>query len=81
MIVYSEPTCRPCRLVKDYLRSKGVRFTEVDISQDEAEREALVRMTGEMSVPVTQYGDRFVVGFSRRRLDELLECAATMAVF
>ena len=65
--------------MKSYLRNKGVRFTEVDISLDQAEREAMVTMTGQMCVPVVESRGRHVVGFSRSRLDELLmECSATM---
>lgn len=78
VIVYSAPHCKACELVKSYLRDRGVRYEEVDISLDQEAREAMVRMTGQMGVPVAQLGDRFVIGFSRRRLDELLQNCVAM---
>lgn len=73
--VYSAPHCKACELAKAYLQEKGVSYVEVDVAQDP---EALLRMTGRLSIPVVEIGGRFVIGFSRRQLDQLLqECAAT----
>jgi glutaredoxin len=57
---------------KTYLRSKGVRFREVDVSRDPKAAQDLVRRTGQMGVPVIEVDGRPVVGFDQRRVDQLL---------
>lgn len=71
--VYSAPHCKACEIAKDYLREMGIGYEEIDVSQDADACEALLNLTGHLQLPVVQRGDRFVIGFSRRRLDELLE--------
>lgn len=46
VIVYTTDYCPYCRAAKDLLRSKGVAFIEIDVTNDEGMRERLVRMTG-----------------------------------
>lgn len=73
VIVYSAPHCKACELVKAYLRENSVSYTEIDISQDAQACERLLKMTGRLSIPVVELAGPFVVGFSRRQLDELLK--------
>lgn len=72
VIVFTTPTCSWCRRVKQYFTEKGVRFREVDVTRDQAAARDLVRMTGQMGVPVTLVGNRPVVGFDKPQLDRLL---------
>ncbi len=58
--------------MKEFLSQRGVPFTERDVSQDEdalAELEAL----GVMTTPVTVIDGEMVIGFDRRKLEQLLE--------
>ena len=54
------------------LSSKGVAFTDVNVMEDQAAREELVRRTGLMAVPVILVDEEVVVGFDRARLEHLL---------
>ncbi len=67
-------------MVKQYLRDRHVPFEEIDVSNDPEACERLLKLTGCLSIPVVHYGDSFVVGFSRRRLDELLKTLAVSVV-
>lgn len=71
--VYSAPHCKACELAKAYLQEKGVSYVEVDVADDAKACEVLLKMTGRLTIPVVEFAGRFVIGFSRRRLDELLE--------
>lgn len=71
--VYSVPTCPFCKKVKAYLREKGLSFTDHDVSKNPDEARAMTRKYGVMSVPIVDVEGEVVIGFNRKRLDELLE--------
>lgn len=70
--VFTTPTCSWCRRAKQYLTQQRVRFREVDVSRDPIAARDLVRMTGQMGVPVILVGNRPIVGFDKPQLDRLL---------
>ena len=72
VIVFTTPTCSWCRRAKQYLSQQRVHFREVDVSRDPAAARDVVRMTGQMGVPVIVVGNRPVVGFDKPQLDRLL---------
>ena len=71
--VYSTPTCSWCNTLKSWLRKNNIRYTDIDISQDQKAAEALVRRSGQQGVPQTDINGQIVVGFNQSRLKELLE--------
>jgi glutaredoxin 3 len=73
VIVFSTPTCTYCNQAKRYLRARGVRFRDVDVSKDAAAARDLVRRSGQQGVPVLDIGGRIIVGFNRPEIDRLLE--------
>ena len=70
--VYSTPTCPYCTMVKDYLESKNVSFTDVDVASDQQAAMELVQRTGQQGVPQTEINGSFVIGYNTRELDRLL---------
>jgi glutaredoxin 3 len=75
VIIFTTPTCSWCRRAKTYLRDRGVRFKEVDVSRDTRAASDLVRRTGQMGVPVIEIDGRPIVGFDQRQVDRLLGLA------
>lgn len=71
--VYTTPSCPWCTTVKSYLRQNRVPYHEVDISRDQRAAEELVRRSGQQGVPQTEIDGTIVVGYDKKRLDELLE--------
>lgn len=71
--VYSTPTCPHCNTLKDYLRKMNIRFVDIDVSKDQQKAQELVRRTGQQGVPQTDINGRFVVGFDKNRINQLLE--------
>ena len=51
VVVYTTQYCPYCRSAKEFLASKNVAFHEVDVSEDDAMREKLVKMSGQETVP------------------------------
>ncbi len=72
VIIFSTPTCGFCNAAKNYMRSKGIRFRDVDVSRDQAAARDLVKRSGQMGVPVIDIGGKLVVGFDRPKIDHLL---------
>jgi glutaredoxin-like YruB-family protein len=73
IIVFSSPNCGWCRKVKSYLREKGFRFKDVDISKDPKAAQDVVRKTGQMGVPVTVINNKPIIGFNKGELDRVLQ--------
>jgi S1-C subfamily serine protease len=49
-----------------------VKYTEHDVSRDRAAAEEMVRMTGQMGVPVIVIDGEAIIGFDRGRIQTLL---------
>jgi len=49
-----------------------VEFTEYDVSLDRSAADEMIRLTGQMGVPVIVVDDQVVIGFDRPRLESLL---------
>jgi len=60
-----------CSKVKEYLSQRGVKFTERDVSRDEAAIDELKKM-GVMTTPVTLIDGEMVIGFDMKKLEQLL---------
>lgn len=70
--VFSTPTCPYCMRAKDYLEKKGVAFDAVDVAADRAGLEEMIRVSGQMGVPVIVVDDEVIVGFDQERLNAKL---------
>lgn len=70
--LYTTPTCGYCHQAKNYLNSRGIKFTEIDVSRDQAAAREMVQQTGQMGVPVIVVNGQAVVGFDRVKLEQLL---------
>lgn len=79
VVVYSTDYCPYCLRAKALLSGKGVAFTEIDVTEDEAKRQWLVKVTGLRTVPQIFINDKAIGGFddladldARGALDTLL---------
>lgn len=72
VIVYTTPSCPWCNAVKQYLEERGIPYTEIDVSQDQAAAMEMIRKSGQMGVPVVEIDGEIVIGFDKERLDYLL---------
>ncbi len=77
--VYTTEPCSFCVRVKTLLSTRGVEFTEVNLSKDPAGRAELARETGMLSFPQVVVDGELLGGFAELqaaaedgRLDELL---------
>ena len=71
--IYSTPTCPYCKMVKNYLSSKAIPYTDYDVSTNQVALEEMKTQTGQMGVPVVVIGDQVIIGFDQARIDTLLK--------
>jgi glutaredoxin 3 len=63
--IYTTRSCVFCLRAKDYLRSRGVTYEEVDVTGDDVARARLVeRSSGRRTVPQIFVGDVHVGGYT-----------------
>jgi glutaredoxin 3 len=62
----------PCRQAKEFLRSEGIAFEDINVMENVEARQDLVRITGQMAVPVITVGEEVIRGFDKPRLKALL---------
>jgi glutaredoxin-like YruB-family protein len=70
--IYSTPTCVYCRMAKDYLRERGVRFVDYNVAADTRKGEEMVHKSRQTGVPVIDFNGTILVGFDRERIDRLI---------
>ena len=71
--VYSTKTCPYCVRLKDYLTAKGIAYQNFDIAQDDAARDEMVKISGQMGVPVIAIDGKIIVGFDKDKIEALLK--------
>ncbi len=70
--VYSTPSCPYCKLAKDYLKEKGIPFVDVDVSANSSLANEMVKISGQMGVPVIDIDGQVIVGWNKSALEEAL---------
>lgn len=74
--VYSFEGCPWCDKVKKYLTARGVEYEVRDIEENAEYAAECEKISGDLTVPVTTIdGKNFVLGFDKRKIDELLATA------
>lgn len=70
--VYSTEYCPFCVRAKALLRSKGVAFIEIDVTNDPAQREKMVQLAGgRRTVPEIFINGKIIGGFDELRALDL----------
>jgi glutaredoxin-like YruB-family protein len=75
--IYSTPVCGYCRLAKEFLKSKNIEFEEVDVMANQAAAEEMIKISGQMGVPVIAITkdnnlQEIMVGFQEEKLKQIL---------
>ena len=70
--IYSTPTCHFCQMTKEFLKEKGIEYTDYDVSTDLEKRKEMIEKSGQMGVPVIYIDDEMMVGFDKDKLSSML---------
>ncbi len=75
IIIYSADWCGACRAAKRYMDSEGIEYTERNVDEPRWQEEMFAR-AGPGGIPVIDVDGNLMRGFSKARLQELLEQAS-----
>ena len=71
--IYTTPTCSFCKMTKAYFKEHEVKYSEKDVTTDDAARDEMIQKSGQLGVPVIDIDGEIVVGFDKEKLAELLK--------
>jgi glutaredoxin-like YruB-family protein len=70
--VYSTPTCPFCIRAKQYLKDNKIEFVNHDVSTDQAKAQEMIKVSGQMGVPVIDIDGEIIVGFDKDKIKTAL---------
>ncbi|MGG3890986.1 glutaredoxin domain-containing protein [Metabacillus fastidiosus] len=76
IIVYTQPECPPCQIVKQFLQHHNFSFEEIDITKNEEARLTLINEFKATSTPTVTVDNEIVIGFNLQKLEHLLNIEA-----
>lgn len=71
--LYSTPTCPYCHMAKDYLKAKGVKFEDIDVSSNRAAAEEMIKKSGFTGVPQIEINGKLIIGFDKEAIEKELK--------
>lgn len=72
-VLYCTPWCPDCRRVREYLQARGIKYAEIDITQDRAAAMDVREWAGGYeTTPTIKIGDQVVVGYDKEKLARML---------
>ncbi len=70
--IYTTPTCGYCHMAKNFFQENNVEYTEFDVSTDAARRDEMIKISGQMGVPVIDINGELIIGFDKNKISQLL---------
>ena len=77
IILFTQPGCLSCELMRIYLEAREVPFEERDISKDPDARRAMTETYGSNETPTMLIDGEVLIGFDPGLLDQILDAASS----
>lgn len=55
------------------MKENSIAFSEIDVASDTAAANEMVKMSGQMGVPVIKIDDEIIVGWNKSALEEVIK--------
>lgn len=77
IVIYSTATCGYCKMLKSYLESKGIAYSEKHADLDQNIAKELYEKSGQLGVPFTivktdEGKEEKILGFDKKKIDLVL---------
>ncbi len=72
IIIYTSPTCYKCHMTKEYLKSKGLKFTEKDVT-DPAVLKELLNKTSATELPILEINGKIISGYKPGEIEKCMK--------
>ena len=70
--VFSTPSCPYCVTLKEFLKEHNIKFKDINVAEDIAAREEMVKKSKQMGVPVVEIDNEIIIGFDKEKISKLL---------
>jgi len=75
--IYTTTTCPFCKLEKEYLDSKGIKYENIFVDQNPEEAKRLIEQSNQMGVPFTEITKddgtiAKILGFDKDKINQAL---------
>ena len=70
--VYSTSTCPFCIRAKQFLKDNNIAFEDIDVAGNQAAAEEMIKISGQMGVPVLDIEGEIIIGFDKEKIKENL---------
>ena len=77
IILFTQPGCLSCELMRVYLEARELLFEERDISKDPDARRAMTETYGSNETPTMLIDGEVLIGFDPSLLDQILDAASS----
>lgn len=77
ILLFTQPGCLSCELMRIYLEAREVAFEERDISKDPEARRAMTETHGSNETPTMLIDGEVIIGFDPSLLDQILDAASS----
>lgn len=70
--IYSTSTCHYCNLAKKYFDDNNIKYTNIDLVENQDKRDELLKHTnGQLLVPVILIDEEVILGFDKNKFEEI----------
>ena len=77
IVLFTQPGCLSCELMRIYLEAREVTFEERDITKDPEARRAMTETHGSNETPTMLIDGEVIIGFDPSLLDQILDAASS----
>lgn len=70
--IYSTPHCPWCLLAKKYFKDKNIEFEDFNVAIDPLKAEEMIKLSGQLNVPVITIDGNVIKGFDREEIGKLI---------
>ncbi|HXJ86515.1 MAG TPA: glutaredoxin family protein [Candidatus Binatia bacterium] len=77
LVLFTQPGCLSCELMRIYLEARELTFQERDITKDDDARRAMTEDYGSNETPTMLIDDEVIIGFDPSLLDQILDPASS----
>ena len=77
ILLFTQPGCLSCELLRIYLEAREVTFEERDITKDPEARRAMTETHGSNETPTMLIDGEVIIGFDPNLLDQIFDAASS----
>ena len=70
--LYTTSTCPWCVKTKEFFKANNVKYTEINVSENEKARNDMFEKSGQFGVPVIDVNGTIIVGYDKEALKKEL---------